>query len=150
VREERFCDKFASALLVPPKAIAHHERSPHAVFALHRTHDVSVEVAGRACASYWDSVFVAGLLSKVNPRDHVRGLRVQWSAGPKFVPPEARLHSAAIDRAYQGENAREIEQLNVGGLKGIFEVQAKRSSNGSLVVAVIRSVNSYEALHSSP
>src|SRR5438552_8193521 len=24
VREERFCDKFASALLVPPKAIAHH------------------------------------------------------------------------------------------------------------------------------
>jgi hypothetical protein len=48
--EERFCDLFASALLVPPAAVLRRPARAASVIALHEHYDVSVEVAARALA----------------------------------------------------------------------------------------------------
>ena len=48
--QERFCDEFAAALLVPPSAAAKLDASAVSVEALQRRFDVSLELAARAVA----------------------------------------------------------------------------------------------------
>jgi IrrE N-terminal-like domain len=49
--EEQFCDEFARALLVPPRALRRTRPSASSIVALHRRYAVSLEVAARAMAS---------------------------------------------------------------------------------------------------
>jgi hypothetical protein len=46
--QERFCDALAAALLVPPSCARELPLRPESVVSLHRSFDVSVEVAARA------------------------------------------------------------------------------------------------------
>lgn len=46
--QERFCDEFASALLLPPEVVAQAEPTASEIVRLHQEYDVSVEMAARA------------------------------------------------------------------------------------------------------
>jgi hypothetical protein len=50
--EERFCDEFARALLVPPSAARTVPAAPDGIIMLHRRYRVSIEVAARSLAAH--------------------------------------------------------------------------------------------------
>jgi hypothetical protein len=76
VRQEQFCDAFASALLVPPPAARRAPPSPDAVIGLQRRFDVSMELAARA-------------LADVHPSARV--LVLYWATGAEIGAPTARV-----------------------------------------------------------
>jgi hypothetical protein len=84
-RQETFCDLFARALLVPPRAAALSPVTSYAVLELHRAFDVSVEVAARALAAAHPGASVAlWFAADESPEP----LRLQWcsSAGVGLRP----------------------------------------------------------------
>jgi hypothetical protein len=93
--EERFCDRFASALLVPPEAAGATRPSAAAVLALHKHFDVSIEVTARALADahpdldvvlgYWDA-------HELELAPHVH---VQWGSDGLADSAEMTLRAAA-------------------------------------------------------
>lgn len=140
--EEEFCDRFASALLVPPNIVRNMPISAQTIFELRRRYNVSAEVAGRCFARVWPELTVIGLLWRKNPKNGVGGMRVVWSAGPKFVPLRARLNSSVVDEAYQNSKSCGVERLGVGTLRGLFKVDAARPRRGNQVVAIAKQISS--------
>jgi Zn-dependent peptidase ImmA (M78 family) len=55
---ERFCDRFAAELLLPTGAVERGDPTAARVVELHRTYDVSVEVAARSVAEHFTSTAV--------------------------------------------------------------------------------------------
>ena len=126
-KEEAFCDEFASALLVPRSIIRNITPSPANVFVIAQKYDVSVELAARAVAKVHPAISIAGLLWKPHPTKAGRpNLRVAWSAGPRFIPRNAALHSETVSRAAIEGESHGVENLNAAGLRGGFSVQAAR------------------------
>lgn len=76
-QQERFCDDFARAFLVPHEVAAAIEPSAPVVHALHRYFDVSLELAARAAARAHPDIGVALFYSS-----DAAETRVQWVAGP--------------------------------------------------------------------
>jgi hypothetical protein len=84
---ERWCDHFASELLVPEKAVASfHARSWREMYermsALAGMYQVSMEVVARRIARRKPTLVIARLSESTNIRGE-RVLRVQWCAGDK-------------------------------------------------------------------
>lgn len=88
--QERWCDRFASALLVPPPVVAATQATPQALLRLQRDFDVSVQVAARAWARVHRERFVALLVAR-GPRPPY--LRVQWQK--RHAAPAPRWWTAA-------------------------------------------------------
>jgi len=125
--EELFCDEFASALLVPRARLNGIAPTPENAFQLAQTHDVSVEVAARAIGKAYPDLSVVGLLWRNHPNKAGRpSLRVTWSAGPRFIPRDASLHSDVANRAAIDGDSRGVEPLNAAALRGHFFVDAAR------------------------
>lgn len=80
--QESFCDAFASALLVPPAAVAAYGTAPEAVLRAQRAFDVSLEVATRGFARAFPTRPFALLYS-----DQEGELRPQWIAPSEALPP---------------------------------------------------------------
>lgn len=76
VRQERFCDTFSRALLVPPPAAARLPVSNESVLYLQQSYDVSLELAARSLAAAHPAATV-GLW--FTPTDDDTRLHLQWS-----------------------------------------------------------------------
>jgi hypothetical protein len=87
--QERWCDRFASSLLLPPSAITAAPPSPRALIRLQRHFDVSLQVAARAVARVHRERFIALLVARGARPPHVR---VQWQK--QHVAPSARWWTA--------------------------------------------------------
>ncbi len=91
-QEEAFCDEFARSLLVPRAVARKCGLTPSAVFSLHSSYDVSVEVAARAIAAAQPGVEVA-----VWYEDPNHALLLQWSnvsgARAEQIRPSADFNS---------------------------------------------------------
>lgn len=134
--EEEFCDEFASALLVPRHVAKVQTADPRSIFELQKLHDVSVEVAARSVARVSPDITIVGLLWKSHPSTGP-GMRVVWSAGPRYLPTGVRLKSTVVDRAATVGDASAVERLNVGGLRGNYRVTASRLHGRKQLVAVV-------------
>lgn len=73
--QERWCDRFASALLLPPSVVGRVSPTCEALLDLHRRFDVSLQAAARALARIQRERFVAVLVARGGRRPFVR---VQW------------------------------------------------------------------------
>jgi hypothetical protein len=82
--EERWCDAFGRALLVPSEAVPSCWPSPRAIVELQRVYDVSLQLAVRAVASVHASHFFALLVANGVRPPH---LRVQWHSEAADVSP---------------------------------------------------------------
>lgn len=83
--QERFCDMFACALLLPPEVVAATEPRAEEVVRLHREYDVSVQLATRAFADIYRGHAFALLY---DDEDDPRPLIPQWSAGMEACHPD--------------------------------------------------------------
>ena len=136
VKEEIFCDEFASALLIPRSIVAEKAVDPASIFELHKQYDVSVEVAARSLSRVSPNTTIIGLLWKSHPKSG-EGMRIVWSAGPRYLPSNARLRSAVVDQAATVGKAVATERLSVGGLRGNFHVSASRRRGRKQLIAVV-------------
>ena len=134
--EERFCDEFASALLIPPPDVASYPADTSSVFEIQKRYQVSVQAAAHSLARAHPTVFILGLLRYRHPRTGRIGDRVLWSHGPGFVPNEARLESIAVDKATAGCKASIVERLNLGALRGPYHVVAECPAARKLTVVI--------------
>lgn len=134
--EERFCDEFASALLVPPPDVASYTADTSSVFDIHKKYEVSVQAAAHSLARVHPGVSILGLLRYRHLRTGRVGDRVLWSHGPAFIPTEARLDSIAVDKAKDGCKVSIVETLNLGTLRGRYHVVAERPIGRKLTVVV--------------
>jgi IrrE N-terminal-like domain len=144
--EEAFCDRFASALLIPHSFVARRETAPEAIFAVQRAYDVSLEVAARAFAAVHSDITVLGLSLTRAGKQNAEALRIQWSAGTCFAPARARLGSTAAQQAFETGRGAANEQLQIGGLRGCFTVMAARSPRSRFVLAIARAT---EGVHNA-
>ena len=135
-KEEEFCDEFASALLIPRSIVAQQIADPASIFELHKQYDVSVEVAARSISRVSPYATIIGMLWRSHPTTG-EGMRVVWSAGPRYLPMHARLKSSVVDRAATVGEASATERLNVGGLRGNFQVKASRLRGRKQLIAVV-------------
>lgn len=95
--EERFCDHFASVLLLPPAAVHAMPATAESVLALHQRFDVSVETAARRLAEAQPTVDIAvGFWREREPctAEHVR---LQWSSARLSERGEDALRAALGD-----------------------------------------------------
>ena len=142
--EEAFCDAFASALLVPPRACCEAPLSPDGVFGLQARYDASFEATAKALASCHADVTVVGLVERPRPKTTEGvALRICWTAGSRFLPAGARVPDLVPD------GAERILRLRLGDARGAFRVQALRRPRGRLVVAVLTPADSTEMADSS-
>lgn len=89
--EERFCDHFAAALLVPPEQARARPLTAKSAIELHRCFDVSVELAGRAlAAAHPDAEVIVGYWPSRS-----KELLLQWGTRAGRAATPACLHSVA-------------------------------------------------------
>ena len=134
--EEKFCDEFASALLVPPHDVRAYPADTTSVFDIHQEFQVSVQAAAHSLAHAYPEVSIIGLLHYRHVRTNREGDRVIWSHGPAFIPKEARLSSHAVDEARTGCRVATVETLSLGALQGVYRVIAHKLPGRSLTIVV--------------
>ena len=101
--QERFCDEFARALLVPPRLVARYQARADSVPAIQRRFDVSMEVAVRSLsASHGRGLFSALLLRLEDGPDLTRP---QWR-DPHDNPSGRWWSGALIEEAIATGRAR--------------------------------------------
>lgn len=92
--EERFCDLFASGLLVPPEAARATAPTAPSVLTLHQHFDVSVEAAARALAeAHSDLDVVLGYWNEHEPQP-APNLHLQWASEGMAESAETALRAA--------------------------------------------------------
>lgn len=139
--EEEFCDRFASALLVPQRLIQNVEPTAPNVLLLQQSFDVSAQVAGRALALAHPEASVVGLLHRPNPATGKDvGWRITWSAGPRFLPNHARISNEVVERGAATGRAEGMEGIKVGGAKGQFFVSAAMNRRARQLIVVFSPV----------
>jgi len=135
--EEVFCDRFAAALLVPPKVVTSVPFAAENVRALSDALDVSAEVAGRALARANPVGAVVGLYLQAKPgTEEDVGWRVAWVEGKadgRFIPRYTRLRSRLVDLAGRNGAAHGTDDVAFGRDNGTFEVTALRAGSQLLV-----------------
>jgi hypothetical protein len=138
--EEKFCDEFANALLIPRSHVTQVEPTASNIFQLRKTFDVSVQVSGRALSRVYPEISVAGLMWRPHNRDNkiTHGFRIVWWDGPRFMPLAARIHSRVVDEASRCGYYEDVEHLRVGAVRGAFRVSAaKLGERGRQVIVVL-------------
>jgi hypothetical protein len=98
VEQERWCDRFASAVLLPPATVARRPASPQALLRLQDQFDVSLHVVVRAFARVHRQRFAALLVARGARPPH---LRVQWQKR-HCAPPARWWTDEALQHALEG------------------------------------------------
>jgi len=138
--EEAFCHRFASALLVPPKAAMEASLDPRGLFALSSQYDVSARVAAMAIAAARPDVTLLWLRHAPHPhRGGEETMRVQWGAGSRFIASGESLKSELAALA-PGETGEVVEELRLSGRTEVSNVAAWRF--GSSMLAIVRRTGS--------
>lgn len=132
--EERFCDAFASALLVPPTTVTRRAATPKTVSYLSSKLDVSVELAGRAVAKSNPGIAVLGLRPVSDATGTAFG--VLWSTTTPGFPPDAELTGHWVDVATREGGADRI--LDLGRKRGVFRLKIERVSRTYWVASIVR------------
>ena len=134
--EERFCDHFATRLLVPEDAVADLAISPESLYALAARYDVPLATAAWAVARHHRDVSILWLRRSPHPRTGDReAMRVQWAASERFFARGESLKSEIADLA-PGEAAMSYEELRLAGRRERLLIEAWRT--GSSMLAVLR------------
>jgi hypothetical protein len=143
--EERFCHRFATALLVPPSAAMKASLDPGGLYMLAGRFDVSPRVAAWAIARARPSVTLLWLRYAPHP---VRGgqdaMRVQWGASERFVATGESFKSPLAELA-PGEYGTSTEALLLAGRQEHVHIQAWRFANSMFVVLERTSATSDDA-----
>lgn len=137
--EERFCDYFASTLLLPKSIVERMPITAESILWLRIHYKISAEVAGRALANANPEIAVLGLLWERNlsQSDSSEGMRIKWGQGPYFIPLKARLKSSIVNSLRVSLRSSGVERLHVGGFRGTFKIDAARLVHGSQIVAIL-------------
>jgi hypothetical protein len=105
VREEDFCNEFASALLVPPEVVETATATPSVVVSIAKEWDVSLEVAARAIADWHPRrPFIALGYWRRSPAE----LEIQWAGGGNVASPRETAARLLGRRAKPGRNRSSI------------------------------------------
>lgn len=110
--EERFCDAFAAALLLPPAVVRRTRVSAVAAFELAETFDVSPQLAARSLATLHPKVSSVALFV-----ESPHGLRVQWASSEHSAQAAIRIAHGApggpfMDSAKRGRQEVFLERLS--------------------------------------
>ena len=132
--EERFCHRFATALLVPPSAALSATVDPSGLHDLADTFDVSSRVAAWAIARARRTTTLLWLSRAPHP---VRGgnetMRVEWGAGPRFIAPGESFKSGLVDLV-PGQVGETTENLQLAGRVERVRTRAWRFASSMLAV----------------
>jgi hypothetical protein len=136
--EEKFCNEFAAALLVPPAGLMHLAVTPREILRLVEKYEVSAQVVARAVGGECSDISVIGLFYGANrATGDDPGWRIAWSVGPRFVPANARLRSVAVALAGNSGAAERTEELNLREVFGTFHVAAALADEGKQMIVVL-------------
>lgn len=133
-REESFCNRFATSLLVPPDVAATTDVDLEALTSLTRDYDVSLPVAARAVADAQPGLTV--LMLRRGPHPHRGGeeaMRTVWGASQRFIARGESFKSPLAELA-RGEHDAASELLLLSGRRRLVDVQAWHLPTGMLAV----------------
>ncbi len=143
--EERFCNRFATSLLVPRTAAEHAAADPEGLFGLASHYDVSLQVAAGAVAHARPVISVLWLTKAPHPvRGGFETMRVEWGASKRFIARGESFKSGLAD-LLPGENAASREKLLLAGREELVDIRAWRFSTSML--AVVEPTNSTDSGH---
>jgi IrrE N-terminal-like domain len=92
--QERFCDDFSRALLVPPSLVERLPANTRTIMEIQEAFDVSLEVAVRSVAAAHPKAFI-GLWFADSEKDEQ--VRLQWSSAEKYTARrDAYLRTSAM------------------------------------------------------
>jgi hypothetical protein len=143
--EERFCDAFATFLLVPTDAAARTPLDPGGLHALADRFDVSRRVAAWAITRARPEISILEFRRGEHPRGGREAMRLQWGASPHFLAHGESLKSPLAKLA-PGEQGSCSQRLRFGGRDHDVDVKAWRHASSLLVFASHRQtpVSGYE------
>lgn len=133
-REERFCHRFATALLLPAEAAREARLDPQGLYSLAASYDVSVRVAAWALVRALPHLTVLWMTQAAHPvRGDSETMRVQWAASERFVPFGESFKSPLAELS-PGDHAHSYERLRLGGREDEVSVMAWRFAGSMLVI----------------
>jgi Zn-dependent peptidase ImmA (M78 family) len=132
--EERFCDHFATFLLVPPASARSAPLEPSGLYSLAHRYDVSKYVAAWAIARAWSVVSILMFGRSEHPRGGREAMRLQWGASEHFLARGESFKSPLADLA-PGEQGSCSQRLRLGGRDHDVELSAWRLRSSLLVIA---------------
>jgi hypothetical protein len=133
-REEGFCNRFATSLLVPPEVAATIDVDLAGLNALARDYDVSVHVAARAVAEAQPGLSVLMLRHAPHPhRGGEEAMRTTWGASRRFIAHGESFKSSLADLR-PGESGVSSEVLCLSGRRRPVDIQAWRFQTSMLAI----------------
>ncbi|MEX2226561.1 MAG: ImmA/IrrE family metallo-endopeptidase [Dehalococcoidia bacterium] len=134
-QEERFCDLFASALLVPPGVTARIS-AVQEVLECRKRFEVSTAVASKALTREHPGTVVIKATTRRQDKPETIRLFVAWSIPNRFAPGTV-LHSRAAAEAFCAGAARDEETVRIEGVLGRYLVDAVRMPDVSEILMVM-------------
>jgi hypothetical protein len=143
--EERFCDGFATFLLVPSEAAARAPLDPGGLHALAARFDVSRRVVSWAITRARPEISILEFRRSEHPAGGREAMRLQWGASPYFLAHGESLKSALADLA-PGQQGSCSQRLRLGGRNHDVDLKAWRQASSLLVFASHRHARASEPL----
>lgn len=130
--EERFCHRFATALLVPPAVAREATLDPAGLHWLAGRYDVSKRVAAWALARAHPAMAVLWLRRAPHPvKGGDEAMRVEWAACDRFIA-RGESFKSPLAGLPPGASAQSTETLRLSGRQQLVHVQAWRFSSSML------------------
>ena len=132
--EERFCNGFATFLLVPSDAASRAPLDPGGLHALAGRFDVSRRVAAWAIIRARPGISILEFRRGEHPQGGREAMRLQWGASPHFLARGESLKSPLADLA-PGEHGSCSQRLRLGGRDHDVDLEAWRHASSLFVFA---------------
>jgi hypothetical protein len=132
--EERFCDGFATFLLVPARAAGEVSLDPTGLRGLAKRFDVSLRVAAWAISRTRPEVSILEFRRSEHPGGGREAMRLRWGASRHFLARGESLKSSLAELA-PGERGSCVQRLRLGGREHDLELRAWRQTSSLLVFA---------------
>lgn len=134
-QEEQFCQRFATALLVPPSAAGQASLTPDGLRALADDYDVPRQTAAWAIARARPDVSVLWLRPAPDPkRGEKETMRVQWGASVDRCIAENESFKSPLADLAPHEHSSSTELVRLAGWADWLRIDAWRFARSMLVV----------------
>jgi hypothetical protein len=147
--EERFCDAFATFLLVPSAVAARTSLDPAGLHGLAERFDVSRRVAAWAMARSRPGTSILEFRRAQHPGGGREAMRLRWGASQHFLAPGESLKSNLAELA-PGEHRSCSQRLRLGGRDRELDLEAWRQASALLVFAQHREPGTVPGQWASP